>query len=203
MSAHGRIIVNPNAAVSPRPSDLHRSLAGACSSRDVESCAAAARAGDAEGETVSPLVPMVMMVGATRDGIEVTAARVSKPQANWPSMELHCPYGNVSIMSSVCHASGDPLGMLDSALDKLPSQVGRFAPESEEQTAFVTYSSMSTQARLATGGLRAALTRYGSEEGRDSNDWDNWDADILILSTGEDCTSLGLKKSSIDGNKIH
>ena len=43
-----------------------------------------------------PLVPMVVMVGATRDGIEVTAARVSKPQANWQSMELHCPYGNVS-----------------------------------------------------------------------------------------------------------
>jgi hypothetical protein len=135
---------------------------------------------------------MVVMVDATRDGIEVTAVRVSKPQANWPSMELHCPYGNVSIVSSVCHTSGDPLGMLDSALDELRSQVSRFAPESEEQTAFVTYGSMSTQARLVTGGLRAALTRYGSEEGRDGDDWDGWDTNIPILSTGEDCASLGL-----------
>ena len=101
MSAHGRVIVDPNVAVSPRPSDLHRSLAGACSSREAESRAAAARAGDAEGETVSPLMPMVVMVGATRDGIEVTAVRVSKPQANWPSMELHCPYGNVSIEAAM------------------------------------------------------------------------------------------------------
>ena len=190
-SAHGRVIVDPNAASAPQPSDLHRSLAGACSSKDAESRAAAARAGDAEGETVAPFVPMVVMVGATREGIEVTAMCVSKPQANWPSMELHCPYGNVSVVSSVCHASGDPLGMLDSALDELRSQVGKFAPESEEPTAFVTYGSISTQARLATG-LRAALTRYGSEEGRDGDDWDGWDADIPILSTGEDCASLGL-----------
>ena len=101
MLAHGHVIVDPNVAVSPRPSDLHRSLAGACSSRDAESRVAAAKAGDAEGETVSPLVPMVVMVGATRDGIEVTAARVSKPQANWPSMELHCPYGNVSVEAAL------------------------------------------------------------------------------------------------------
>ncbi len=51
--AHGRVIVNPNAAVSPWPSDLHQSLAGACSSRDAESRAAAARAGEAKGKTVS------------------------------------------------------------------------------------------------------------------------------------------------------
>ena len=138
MSAHGHVIVDPNAAVSPQPSDLHRSLAGACSSRDTESRAAAARAGDAEVKTVLPPVPMVMMVGATRDGIEVTTVRVSKPQANWPSMELHCLYGNVSVVSLVCHALGDPLGMLDSALDELRSQVGKLAAESEEPTAFVT-----------------------------------------------------------------
>ena len=64
MFAHGRVIVDPNVAVSPRLSDLHWSLAGVCLSRDAESRAATARAGDAEGKTVSPLVPMVVMVGA-------------------------------------------------------------------------------------------------------------------------------------------
>jgi hypothetical protein len=44
---------------------------------------------------------MVVMIGATRDGIEVTAARVSKPQANWQSMELHCSYGNVSVEAAL------------------------------------------------------------------------------------------------------
>jgi hypothetical protein len=44
---------------------------------------------------------MVVMVSTTRDGIKVTAARVSKPQANWQSMELHCPYGSVSVEAAL------------------------------------------------------------------------------------------------------
>ncbi|KAL3810854.1 hypothetical protein ACHAXA_005854 [Cyclostephanos tholiformis] len=189
-SAHGRAIVDPKAAL-PQPSLLHKSLSEVIASKDAESRAALARAGsDPEGEEFVPFVPMVVLVGATREGIEITAMCVSKPQSQWPNMELHCPYGNVSVVSSVCHASSDPLGILKSTLDELRAQVGKFAPESEEPTCFITYGSISTQVKLATG-LKAALMKYGID-GKDDDDWDGWDADIPILSTREDCVSLGL-----------
>jgi hypothetical protein len=189
-SAHGRVIVDPRAA-SPQPSPLHKALSEVASTKDAESRAALARAGsDPEGGEFVPFAPMVILVGATREGIEVTAMCVSKPQSQWPNMELHCPYGNVSVVSSVCHSSSDPLSMLESTLDELREQVGKFAPESEEPTAIVTYGSISTQVKLVTG-LKAALMRYGTD-GKDDDDWDGWDADIPILSTREDCVSLGL-----------
>ena len=133
---------------------------------------------------------MVVLVGAMREGIEITAMCVLKPQSHWPNMELHCPYGNVSVVSSVCHTSSNPLSILKSTLDKLHAQVGKFTPESEEPTCFIIYGSISTQVKLATD-LKAALMTYGID-GKDDDDWDGWDANILILSTREDCDSLGL-----------
>jgi hypothetical protein len=189
-SAHGRVIVDPKAAL-PQPSSLHKTLSEVIAAKDTDSRAALARAGsDPEGEEFVPFAPMVVLVGATREGIEVTAMCVSKPQSQWPNMELHCPYGNVTVISSVCHASSDPLSILQSTLDELRVQVGKFAPESEEPTAIVTYGSIATQVKLVTG-LKAALTKYGID-GKDDDDWDGWDADIPILSTREDCVSLGL-----------
>ncbi len=61
-----------------------------------------------------PFVPMVVLVGATREAIKITAMCVSKPQLHWPNMELHCPCGNVSVMLLVCHTSLDLLSILKS-----------------------------------------------------------------------------------------
>ena len=73
--------------------------------------------------------------------------QISKPQS--PEKELHCPFGNISVISSVCHAaSSDPLDMLEETLDELRSQVGLIVPESEEPTAFVTYGTIGTQVKL-------------------------------------------------------
>ena len=101
---------------------------------------------------------MVVLVGATREGVEINAMCMSKPQSKWPNMELHCPYGNVSVVSSVCHASSDPLSILKLTLDELHAQVGKFSPESKEPTYFITYGSISTQVKLATG-LKASLMK--------------------------------------------
>ena len=60
---------------------------------------------------VEPFVPMVVLAGAMREAIEITAMCVSKPQSHWLNMELHCPCGNVSIVSSVCHMSSDLLSI--------------------------------------------------------------------------------------------
>ncbi len=93
-----------------------------------------------------PFVPMVVLVGVMREGIEITATCMSKPQSHWPNMELHCPYGNVSVMLSVCHTSSDLLSILKStplsfsnpaivviitvvSLPLLPRLCGRFSEE--------------------------------------------------------------------------
>ena len=47
-------------------------------------------------------VPLVVLAGATREGLEVTAVRIAKPQR--PEDELHCPFGNVDVVSSVCRS---------------------------------------------------------------------------------------------------
>jgi len=54
-------------------------------------------------------VPLVVLAGATKEGMELTAVQITKPQS--PDKELHCPFGNISVLSSVCYASGgkDPL----------------------------------------------------------------------------------------------
>jgi hypothetical protein len=135
-----------------------------------------------------PFVPLVLLAGVTEDGIELTAVQLSKPQG--PDKELHCPFGNISVISSVCYSHEDPLSLVDVALDELRSQVGVIIPESEEPTVIVTYGSIKSQVNLAIK-LKSKLEKYG-KEGQGSDDWDGWDQDITIISTKEDCVSLGL-----------
>ena len=103
-------------------------------------------------------------------------------------MELYFPYGNVSIVSLVCHMSSDLLSILKSTLDKSHAQASKFAPESKEPTCFITYGSISTKVKLAMD-LKATLMKYGIDS-KDNDDWDGWDTDIPILFTREDCISL-------------
>jgi len=139
-----------------------------------------------------PFVPLVVLAGATEEGVEATALRVTKPQG--PEEELHCPFGNISVLSSVCYAlGGEGKSSMDeafeTALDELRAQVGVAAPESEEPTAVLTYGSAKTQAKLASK-LKSVLTRYG-KEGKDDDDWDGWDQEMPLLSTDESCVALG------------
>ena len=135
-----------------------------------------------------PYIPLVILVGATNEGIEITAVQLSKPQT--PNKELHCPFGNISIISSVCCLHKDPLSMLELTLDQLRSQVGLIVPESEEPTAIVTYGTIGMQLKLSTK-LKSALTKYG-KDGKNNDDWDGWDQDIPLVSTKEECVSMGL-----------
>ena len=50
-------------------------------------------------------------MGVTKEGIEMTAVQITKPQG--PDKELHCPFGNINVISSVCYAYGgdEPLSM--------------------------------------------------------------------------------------------
>ncbi len=132
-------------------------------------------------------------MGATQEGIEITAMQISKPQGQ--DMELHCPFGSITVVSSVCHAhdsssSDDPSSILESTLDEIRDQIGAHLPESEEPTAIVTYGSIGTQVKLVSK-LKTVLTTNGVN-GQGDDDWDGWDADIPIFSTKEDCVSMGL-----------
>ena len=146
-----------------------------------------------------PFVPLVIMVGATKEGIELTAVQITKPQR--PEDELHCPFGNISVISSVCYAtanskkkndddSASSSSMLESTLDELRKQIGIIVPESEEPTAFVTYGTTDVQTKLSTK-LKATLKKYG-KDGKNDDNWDGWDEDITILATKEECVSNGL-----------
>jgi len=81
------------------------------------------------------------------------------------------------------------MSLFERSLDKIREQVGVVVPESEEPTAFVTYGTIATQVKLASK-LKSLLTRYG-DEGRGDDDWDGWDQDVPIVSTREECVSLG------------
>ncbi|KAL3800573.1 hypothetical protein ACHAWO_009817 [Cyclotella atomus] len=135
-----------------------------------------------------PFVPLVILAGVTANGIELTAVQISKPQG--PDKELHCPFGNISVISSVCHSHADPLSLVDKTLDELRAQVGVMIPESEEPTAIVSYGSIGSQVKLAAK-IKSILQQYG-KDGQGNDDWDGWDQDIPIVSTKEDCVSMGL-----------
>ena len=115
--------------------------------KDAEAAKEAAKqAGINKVDPVEPdaFVPLVVLVGATKEGMELTAVQLTKPQS--PDEELHCPFGNISVLSSICYAHSslekDPLSILESSLDELREQIGVIVPKSEEPTAFVTYGSI-------------------------------------------------------------
>ncbi|KAL3765629.1 hypothetical protein ACHAWU_002659 [Discostella pseudostelligera] len=177
------------------PSKLTKLLMETMQTKDAEAQKEATRAAalsrnnpNAEPEEVVPFVPLILLVGATAEGIEISAMQISKPQG--PDTELHCPFGNISVVSSVCYAHDDYLSIMESAVDEIREQIGVLLPESEEPTAIVTYGSIGTQVKLASK-LKSVLTQYG-KDGQGDDEWDGWDADIPIISTKEDCVSLGL-----------
>lgn len=180
-------------AAAPAGSKLQQLLSETMQSKDAaaakEEAKEAALARRDPGE-VDPFVPLVLLVGVTNEGIEMTAVQITKPQG--PDKELHCPFGNINVISSVCYAHGgnDPLSMVPKALDELREQVGIVVPESEEPTAIVTYGSVGSQKQLAKA-VTSVLTKYG-KEGENSDDYDGWDEDIPIVSTGKGCVSMGL-----------
>ncbi len=183
------------------PSKLSQLLIETIQTKDAEAKKEAAKAAalnrnnpnSTDGEDMVPFVPLILLVGATQEGMEITAMQISKHQGL--DMELHCPFGNIAVVSSVCYAhdgssSDDPSSILELTLDEIRDQIGVHLPESEEPTAIVTYGSIGTQVKLVSK-LKTVLTTYGVDEKGD-DDWDGWDADIPILSTKEDCVSMGL-----------
>ncbi|KAL7537148.1 hypothetical protein ACHAXR_007628 [Thalassiosira sp. AJA248-18] len=183
--------VNPQQQQPPPSSKLNKLLTETMTTKDAEASKEAAKQAALERRDPvepEPFVPLVVLVGATLEGIEMTAVQITKPQG--PDKELHCPFGNISVISSVCYATNDPLSIVKSTLDELRSQIGVIVPESEEPTVLVTYGSIGTQVKLATK-LKSTLTKYG-KSGQDDDDWDGWDQDIPIVSTKEECVSMGL-----------
>ena len=180
-------------AAAPAGSKLQQLLSETMQSKDAAAAkeeakeAALARRDPVE---VNPFVPLVLLAGVTNEGIELTAVQITKPQG--PDKELHCPFGNINVISSVCYAYGgdDPLSMVPKAMDELREQIGIVVPESEEPTAIVTYGSVASQKKLAKT-VTSVLTKYG-KEGKNSDDWDGWDEDITIVSTAKGCVSMGL-----------
>jgi hypothetical protein len=181
------------AGAAPAGSKLQTLLSETMQSKDAASAKEEAKeAALARREPVEldPFVPLVLLVGVTNEGIEMTAVQITKPQG--PDKELHCPFGNINVISSVCYAYGgeDVLSMVPKVLDELREQVGVIVPESEEPTAIVTYGSVESQKQLAKK-ITSVLTKYG-KEGKNSDDWDGWDEDIPIVSTDKGCVSMGL-----------
>lgn len=187
---NGNEAQNPNA---PPMSKLHKLLTEVMQSKDAEASTEAgkqAAINRTDPVDPDPFVPLVVLVGATKEGIEMTAVQLSKPQG--PDKELHCPFGNISVISSVCHAVAteeDALQSVKATLDEIRTQIGVVVPESEEPTAVITYGSIATQVKLVKE-LKSTLKKYGKVGAKD-DDWDGWDEDIPIVPTGEECVAVG------------
>jgi len=177
----------------PTPSNLTKLLTDVMTTKDAEAAKEATKTAAlnrTDPVEPDPYVPLVVLVGATKEGLELTAVQITKPQGS--EEELHCPFGNISVISSVCYThSSDPLSIFKSSLDELREQIGIITPESEEPTTFVTYGTLETQKKLSTQ-LKSILTTYGKNGSNDDDNWDGWDEDIPIVSTKEECVSLGL-----------
>jgi len=177
----------------PTPSNLTKLLTEIMTTKDAEAAKEATKTAAlnrTDPIEPDPYVPLVVLVGATKEGLELTAVQITKPQSS--EEELHCPFGNISVISSVCYThSSDPLSILKSSLDELREQIGIITPESEEPTTFVTYGTLETQKKLSSQ-LKSILTTYGKNGSNDDDNWDGWDEDIPIVTTKEECVSLGL-----------
>ena len=123
------------AGTQPTPqSKLTKLLMDTCKAKDDEAQQKAAREAALKRTGEDPVkpedfIPLVLLVGATADGIEMTAVQPSKKQG--PDSELHCPFGNVSVLASVCHRTNDFTGRIEDTLDEIRAQIGVLLPESE------------------------------------------------------------------------
>ena len=91
-----------NAAGPPTPSKLAKKLESTMRAKDAEAAKEAtieATARRAEPVEPDPYVPLVVLAGATWEGVELTAVQITKPQG--PDEELHYPFGNINVLSSM------------------------------------------------------------------------------------------------------
>mmetsp|Transcript_19981 Transcript_19981/g.29260 ORF Transcript_19981/g.29260 Transcript_19981/m.29260 type:complete len:726 (+) Transcript_19981:171-2348(+) len=137
----------------------------------------------------SAFQPLVLAVGVTADGLELSAAQLSGVSA-----DPHCPFGDVNIIANVNYRSETPFNLLEKAMGELREKVGRNLPESPGPCALITYGTVGMQVKLKTS-LTKLLKSYAVEAEKnnvDDDDDDGFDERISIVSTGEECVAEGL-----------
>ena len=150
--------------------------------------------GKNEDENVAP--PLVLAVGLTVDGVELTAVRMTPTTARKiEEQDLHCPHGDMQVLATVSSRLDKSTGTKEtdtgstvrSCLDLLMDVLDESHPEVANDggiAAIITYGSIHTQ-MLVQKVIVEKLRSIVDEDGV-------WTDGIPFLSTSEECVAKGI-----------
>ena len=130
-------------------------------------------------------LPIVVMAGMTEDGVELTAVQLKNPNASFGIGNVHCPFGEMRVVSSVAYQSTKSVALVNKALVELSDNVDEICPELEDDggvVAMVTYGTIAKQLQLKDA-LNKALNGIKGDE--------VWNTRMEFLSTQEDAVAVG------------
>jgi hypothetical protein len=117
---------------------------------------------------------LLMLVGATADGVECTAVQISALQ---PSCVTGL-FGNYKVLANVSYPHQDPASQVSTAVKEIYKNLEYIAPEVDGPVGFVTYGTAEEQNKLKST-LNEVKTSL-----------DTWEK-VPVFSTRSDCVSLG------------
>jgi hypothetical protein len=117
---------------------------------------------------------LLMLVGATADGIECTAIQISALQTSC----VTALFGNYKVLANVSYPHKDPASQVSAAVKELYNNLEYIAPEVDGPVGFVTYGTAEEQVKLKStlNEVKASL--------------DTWEK-VPVFSTRPDCVSVG------------
>jgi len=130
-------------------------------------------------------MPMVVMAGMTKDGIEISAIQIKTPNSDFGSAECHCPFGEFRVVSTVSYHHSTPVSIVNKALVELSDIVDEICPELEDDggvAAVVTYGTIAKQLQLKDAMLKSLNGIKGD---------DVWNTTMNFMSTQEDIVATG------------
>lgn len=130
-------------------------------------------------------MPLVIMAGMTKNGLEMSAIQIKNPNANFGSSEFHCPFGEFRVLSTVSYQHNSPVSIVNKALVELSDLVDEAYPELEDDggvAAVVTYGSIAKQLQLKDAMLKSLNGIKGD---------DVWNTKMNFMSTKEHIVANG------------
>lgn len=119
--------------------------------------------------------PLVVMVGASADGVECTAVQVSDVQNNIPA----CLFGNYKVLCNSSYPTKDGMATIDRCMEEVYNQLEEVAPELEGPIAFVPYGTNKDQIAELVKTLEKSRTKL-----------DSWEK-VPVLPAKVDCVPIG------------
>uniref|UniRef100_A0A7S3Q0Y2 Uncharacterized protein n=1 Tax=Chaetoceros debilis TaxID=122233 RepID=A0A7S3Q0Y2_9STRA len=130
-------------------------------------------------------MPLVIMAGMTKDGLELSAIQIKDPNTSFGRTDCHVPFSEFKVMSTVSYQHSKPVSIVNKTLVELSDIVDEIYPELEDDggvAGIVTYGTIASQLQLKDALLKALNSIKGD---------DVWNTKIDFMSTKEEAVSMG------------